>query len=259
MKPSKLYDLLSTQLDQLSPYHQGECTLHSAWNLGQVFAVLRTAQGMIDTYGFSRVVDMIQISQQVSEDAAQILFTKTSKLELAFRDLCRPLKHGFEVIAAVDMDYGIGKDQGLPWKVPADMKHFRDNTMHGTVIMGRKTWESIPTRHRPLPRRLNIVVTRQDTYTVPPGVVVASSLQDALDKAYTKKMGRIFVIGGAALYAEALNHENCARVQLTRIPDRFDCDTFFPKFSSRYNLDFVSHTATYKDAKLCRFEQWSRA
>src|SRR6185369_10604295 len=105
------------------------------------------------------------------------------------------------VIAAVAKNRVIGRDNQLIWNIPEDMAHFKALTAGHTVIMGRKTWESLPPRFRPLPGRRNIVVSRQADYAAPGGEV-AGSLENALALASTADTA--FVIGGEQIYALAL-------------------------------------------------------
>jgi dihydrofolate reductase len=126
------------------------------------------------------------------------------------------------VIAAVARNGVIGLDNRLPWHLPADLKHFRALTLGHTVIMGRKTWESLPAGFRPLPGRRNIVVTRDGSYRAE-GATVASSLPAAIA---ATDGGEAFVIGGAELYKAALPLAD--GLQLTEIGAIFDGDTHFP-------------------------------
>jgi dihydrofolate reductase len=115
----------------------------------------------------------------------------------------------------------IGRDGGLPWHLPSDLRHFRELTTGGTVVMGRKTYTSIPDRFRPLPGRRNIVLSRDARFRAR-GAEVYPSLPAALDAC-----GRdCFVIGGGATYAEALPH--AARVYATEVAEEVAGDTFFP-------------------------------
>ncbi|HWI73678.1 MAG TPA: dihydrofolate reductase [Baekduia sp.] len=114
----------------------------------------------------------------------------------------------------------IGRDGGLPWHLPSDMKHFRELTTGGTVVMGRKTWESIPEKFRPLPGRRNMVLST--TAAALDGAEVFASLSEALAAAGDS----CFVIGGGATYAEALPLAD--RVHATEVDGASDGDTFFP-------------------------------
>jgi len=126
------------------------------------------------------------------------------------------------LIAAVARNGVIGIDNRLPWHLPADLQHFKALTLGNTVIMGRKTWESLPAKFRPLPGRRNVVVTRDGSYRAE-GAVVALSLPAAIEAAET---GEAFVIGGAELYAAALPLAD--RLELTEIDAAFEGDTHFP-------------------------------
>ncbi|EME68469.1 dihydrofolate reductase [Paramagnetospirillum caucaseum] len=128
------------------------------------------------------------------------------------------------IIVAVAANGVIGKDNALPWHIPEDLKWFKENTLGKPVIMGRKTWESIG---RPLPKRPNIVVTRQAEWRAE-GAHTAHSLDEALDLATRLAPGAVelMVIGGNALFAEAL--PRAARLYLTEIARAYEGDTLFP-------------------------------
>ena len=95
----------------------------------------------------------------------------------------------------------IGRDGQLPWHLPADLAHFKQTTLEQAVVMGRKTWDSLPERFRPLPGRSNIVITRQKDWQAP-GALVAHSLDQAMS--LCPEPGPLWVIGGAEIYAQAL-------------------------------------------------------
>ncbi len=144
----------------------------------------------------------------------------------------------FAIIVAVDQKFGMGQKGLLPWHLPAELKHFKEVTTcaeqsrKNVVIMGRKTWESIPEKFRPLPNRHNIVLTRNSDLVFPPGVYKAENLDRALvlasEGALKNDLGKIFVIGGAELFQLAIKHPACRKIYLTRITTTFDCDCFFP-------------------------------
>lgn len=129
------------------------------------------------------------------------------------------------LIVAVAANGVIGRDGKLPWRLPEDLRHFRALTTGHAVIMGRRTWQSLP---RALPERQNIVVTRQAGYTAA-GATTASSLDDALSKAAYPAPA--FVIGGGELYRAALPLARIAYV--TEIAQAFDGDATFPKLPAR--------------------------
>ena len=126
------------------------------------------------------------------------------------------------LIAAVARNGVIGQDKRLPWHLPADLKHFKTLTTGHTVIMGRKTWESLPPNFRPLPGRQNILITRNTGYAAS-GATGVTSLADAVAAAAGDEA---FVIGGAELYAAALPLAD--RLRLTEIDADFAGDTWFP-------------------------------
>ncbi len=128
------------------------------------------------------------------------------------------------LIAAVARNRAIGKDNQLLWHLPEDMKHFRETTRGKPVIMGRKTWESLPESFRPLPGRKNIVVSRNPAYEAP-GANVAASLEAAL--ALVGDAPEVFVIGGEQIYRAAL--EFCDRLYLTEVDISPEADAFFPE------------------------------
>ena len=140
----------------------------------------------------------------------------------------RPL---LALIAAVARNGVIGRANALPWHLPEDLRHFRETTTGHAVMMGRRTWESLPPKVQPLPGRRNIVLSRRAGWMAE-GAEVVHSLDAAL--ALLQGQPRAFVMGGAALYAAAmpLADELC----LTEIHQDFDGDVFFPPFD---RSDFV--------------------
>lgn len=127
------------------------------------------------------------------------------------------------LIAAVDRHSGIGKDNQLLWHLPADLKYFRRVTSGHTVIMGRKTYESIG---RALPERRNIVLSRQEGFQAK-GCEVMSDLFEAIRAC--QKEGEVFVIGGAEIYRQAMQVAD--KIYLTRVDVEMDADAYFPEFS----------------------------
>ena len=123
----------------------------------------------------------------------------------------------------------IGKDNALPWHLPEDMAHFKRLTMGCPVIMGRKTWDSLPPRFRPLPGRTNIVVTRQISWHEN-GAQRASSMREALQ--LCEQFANAWVIGGAEIYAQTLPYATSAEV--TEIHTDFAGDAFAPQFGSTW-------------------------
>jgi dihydrofolate reductase len=127
------------------------------------------------------------------------------------------------LIAAVARDGVIGRDNAIPWYLPEDARRFREVTMGHAVVMGRRTWESLPERFRPLPGRRNVVVTRNDAWRSE-GAERAPSLDDALSLLAGE--AQVFVIGGAELYAEALQLAD--ELVVTEIDAEVEGDVFFP-------------------------------
>jgi dihydrofolate reductase len=123
----------------------------------------------------------------------------------------------------------IGMNGTLPWHLPEDMAHFKRTTLGCPVIMGRKTWDSLPARFRPLPGRVNIVVTRQTDWQAE-GALRAGSITEAV--ALCPADAEAWVIGGAEIYAQALPLAQSAVV--TEIDAAFDGDAFAPRFDSAW-------------------------
>ena len=125
----------------------------------------------------------------------------------------------------------IGKDGTMPWHLPEDLAHFKQLTHGSPVIMGRKTWDSLPPRFRPLPGRTNIVVTRQENWNEM-GAQRSSSLREALQIAEQSKPATVWVIGGAQIYAQAL--PLAQRVEVTEIAQDFAGDAFAPELGPEW-------------------------
>lgn len=167
------------------------------------------------------------------------------------------------LIAAIGKNNEIGLNNTLLWNLPSDLKHFRDITSGHTVIMGRKTFESIG---RPLPNRKNIVITRDESYTAP-GIYVAHSLDEALRIAATEQGSKFeevdeeveaFVIGGGQLYLEAL--PRAQRLYLTHVDAELTADTYFPEVSCDEweEISSESHDADTDHAYNYRFAVYKR-
>ena len=129
------------------------------------------------------------------------------------------------IIVAVAENNVIGKDNKLIWKLPADMQFFKDKTIGHCVITGRKNYESIPEKFRPLVGRTNIVITRQKDYKAP-GAIIVDSINEAIKTAKKINNSEIFIIGGAEIYKQSLPFVN--KIYLTKINSTFDGDVFFP-------------------------------
>lgn len=133
------------------------------------------------------------------------------------------------LIAAVAQNNCIGINNQLPWNIPEDMKHFKEITKGKTVMMGRKTFESILSYlGKPLPGRKNIVISRNNYYKVPKGVEIFSSWEEAVKKYADEE---VFVIGGASLYAQTINAADT--LYITHVDKEVDGDTFFPVINKK--------------------------
>lgn len=156
------------------------------------------------------------------------------------------------VVAAAENN-AIGKNNQLLWHLPNDLKFFKNTTWGMPVIMGRKTYESV---NKPLPGRFNIVITRQAGWKAD-GVIVATDLEDALQKAAETNCKEFFVIGGGEIYKQAI--EIADKIYITRVHATLDGDTFFPvidesKWQLTSNQDFGAdekHTYAYS------FQTWT--
>ncbi|KAF9620068.1 hypothetical protein IFM89_010718 [Coptis chinensis] len=153
----------------------------------------------------------------------------------------------YQVIVAATPSMGIGKDGKLPWRLPSDLNFFKEVTMTtselgktNAVIMGRKTWESIPQKYRPLPGRLNVVLTRFGSSNIASAenVVVCGGLASALEilagPPYCLSIEKVFVIGGGQIFSEALNAPECEAIHITEIETNIECDTFMPSIDSKH-------------------------
>ncbi len=125
-------------------------------------------------------------------------------------------------------------DNQLPWRLKADMLWFKQATIaqnpkqENVIIMGRKTWDSIPEKFRPLARRKNIVITRSPEKCQAP--YTAQSFEQALKLAYSLG-NEVFVAGGGSIYELAFKHPDCKKLLITEIDRNFQCDSFFPDYS----------------------------
>ncbi len=126
------------------------------------------------------------------------------------------------LIAAAGDGNELGREGELPWHLPDDFRHFKQQTSGHPIVMGRKTFETFP---KPLPNRLHIIITRDRTYRVDhPSCQVVYSLEEALEAVADRD--RVYVIGGGEIYRQALPH--ATGIELTRVHGRFEADTYFP-------------------------------
>lgn len=164
----------------------------------------------------------------------------------------------------------------MPWHVPEDMAHFRAKTRGCPVIMGRKTWESLPERFRPLPKRINIVITRDADRSVTltdEGAVAASSLEEALELALEEAQkqaagtqqtsaAQIWIMGGGAVYAEAVQKGLADIAEVTRLDLSTEGDTYAPALdSTEWTLAAAEPESGWQDSASgigYRFETYQR-
>ncbi len=139
----------------------------------------------------------------------------------------------FNIIAAMDFNHGIGYKGKLPWDVKGDLKFFKEITKTSPLIMGRKTWESLPVK--PLPNRENIVISKKSKM---------NSLQKALDYCWDKNQNP-FIIGGSSIYEEAINHPSLDGLFLTLIHGSYKSDVFFPQIPEDLKIMFADHYLNY--------------
>jgi dihydrofolate reductase len=141
------------------------------------------------------------------------------------------------IIVAMDEKRGIGKNNNLLFRIPEDFKRMTEITNGHPIVMGRGTWESLPENRRPLPGRYNIVITRNQKYTVNGlkeggNFAVVKSLEDALRQAQGKEgSDEVFIFGGGQIYAQAMEQKIVDKLYLTIVEGDFGADTFFPDYS----------------------------
>lgn len=151
------------------------------------------------------------------------------------------------LIVAVAENNAIGKDNDLIWRLPNDMKFFKDTTLNHHIITGRKNYISIPKKFRPLPNRINIVLTRQTDFNEE-GCIISNSLEDAIIYAKNYNEKELFIIGGGQIYKEALEKGLIDRMYVTHVHHDFDGDTFFPEIDENI-WDKVSEVSNPIDEK----------
>ncbi len=150
------------------------------------------------------------------------------------------------LIAAVAENGVIGKDNDLVWRLPDDMKFFMNTTKNHCVLTGRRNYESIPTKYRPLRNRTNIVVTRQPDYGSEEGIQVAPSVEEGVAMAKSLGEQELFVIGGGQIYEQTINLAQ--RLYITEVMGSFDGDTYFPQIN-RSQWEELSRIRHPKDKK----------
>lgn len=157
------------------------------------------------------------------------------------------------LVAAIGENNELGKDNDLLWHLPDDFKRFKEMTSHHFIIMGRKTFDSLP---GPLPTRVHIVLSRNRNYSMVDALVVRN-MEEALEKAKSKK--DVFIIGGGEIFKMGLKYAD--KIELTRIHATFpEADTFFPEFS-KDEWELVSEVRHEKDDRhkyAFTYETWVR-
>lgn len=133
------------------------------------------------------------------------------------------------LIVAMDSERGIGKNNDLMWHLPKDMRFFKDTTQGQIVVMGRKNYDSIPEKYRPLPNRLNVILTRNKDFNAP-NCLVFHSLEDCLSYFKKETERTVFIIGGGEIYRMAIESNILDEMFITHVHHRYDAETFFPTF-----------------------------
>lgn len=160
----------------------------------------------------------------------------------------------FSHLLAASENNAIGKDNQLLWHLPNDLKYFKNKTWGMPVVMGRKTYESVD---KPLPGRLNVVITRQENWNRE-GVIKVNTLDEGLEKANGTFCNEIFIIGGGEIFSESMNRIN--RIYMTRVHAELDGDTFYPDID-KPTWELVSSYPFPADQKhlfAYTFETWER-
>jgi len=170
----------------------------------------------------------------------------------------------FALVVAHDEQLGIGKNGALPWKIKGDMQFFRtltttvaDNNLKNAVIMGRKTWESLPERFRPLPNRYNFVLTKSTSQNQPKSVYFCHDFKQVFSTLNQLEFESCFVIGGAQIYKSALEIKKFNLIYVTEIIGNFNCDVFFPEYRQAFTLQEQSDI-DHADGYTYRFSIYSR-
>lgn len=166
------------------------------------------------------------------------------------------LENEMKLIVCCDKNGGIGKNGTIPWNCPVDMAHFVNTTTGNTVVMGRKTAESIPARSFPLKNRYSIVISRKGPFA---GAHVTLSNPDQLP--HIQPVGEVFIIGGASIYDYYLGLGYVDEVIMTILPDTYDCDTFFPfhhldsDFVKEKKYKLLLNELAYNEGVIYRWKQ----
>lgn len=160
------------------------------------------------------------------------------------------------LITAICENNGIGLKNALPWRLKKEMQYFTSHTtktenhdLQNAVVMGRKTWNSVPAKYKPFSDRLNVVISRSQQPELSEGVLHYSSVEEAVNALQEHpKVETIWIIGGKGVYEEALNNDLCQKLYITRVKKNFECDTFFPKFDEN-NYELINETNVPSDVQ----------
>ena len=136
------------------------------------------------------------------------------------------------LIVAMDLERGIGRNNDLMWHLPADMHFFKETTKGHVVIMGRKNFDSIPEKYRPLPGRQNVILTRNRLFQAE-NCLVFHSLNDSFSHFKDEKSRKLFIIGGGEVYRLALESDQLTEMFITTVNKVYGADTFFPEFDEK--------------------------
>jgi dihydrofolate reductase len=164
------------------------------------------------------------------------------------------------LIVAMDSEGGIGKNNDLMWHLPSDMRFFKEKTAGQIVVMGRKNYDSIPEKYRPLPNRENVILTRNSSFEAE-GCKVFHSMEACLEH-YKNETDRIvFIIGGGEIYRQALELNCVEEMFITHVDKVYDAETFFPKFdeSKWYFSEIGSHEIDDKHEASFRIMNYKRS
>ena len=152
-----------------------------------------------------------------------------------------------KIVVAYDENRVIGNDGFIPWSIKEDLAHFKSVTIGGTVIMGRKTWDSLPDRFKPLPGRSNIVLTRNENFD-DDRCHFKSDLEEAINLI---PFGEVFIIGGAQIYQEALDQKLVDTIIASEVKGKHDGDTFFPEVHG-WDFEVVKEYEKFRVVKYVR-------
>lgn len=160
-----------------------------------------------------------------------------------------------KLIVAKGSNDVIGKNNDLIWHLPADMKFFTQSTKGNIVVMGRRNWDSIPLKYRPLSERVNVVITRNKDFNHP-DCLVFNSLKDAIETLKSTSTADIYIIGGGQIYAESLKNNLVDEMLVTFIDAEFDGDTWFPEINESVWIKELVLTHEKDDKNPYSFTVW---